>query len=470
VTSGREPAHSALELSSRTPVAGPRSDGPDDFTNFPDRALWGEDSRLTVLMRALALLGVLLAQAKPGGNSNPGAGPWTAPLLDEKSYKKWSEFIRPSEPELKWKKIPWRTDLVAAAAEAKALNRPILLWSDQGNPLGLVDMAPSINTVISRQQVWSDDEIQKIAANFLPVVAEVWTLATGTSAASEWFHKAGGPTEGGRAHGLYCFTPDGKGLGFQFISRPKEPCLKLLQDALKKWNEEAVAKKLAPKPLPALKSKETWPDLAAKPGLLLVVHARDLPRGAVQHPGKTPEDQGMWNHLFLSLDEKEMVQLLPQGGPKSEVSAELLKKLFRRSFGDFAHGNNGGYRTPDAFKKLSLVAENVSVKEPLVTVRFTGEVSVEEGTEKYDAKTHGKQLAITGDHRIDQEGLYGFEGKLYGKAVYHEAAKKFVHFELVAAGTRKGLRDKDDYQPAPIGYAFTIEGQDDKAEKKGSKP
>jgi hypothetical protein len=412
-------------------------------------------------MRTLALLLILLAQAKPGAKPAPAAGAFPPPVLDEKSYKKWSEFIRPSEAELKWKKIPWRTDLVAAAAEAKALNRPILLWSDQGNPLGLVDMAPSINTVIARQQVWSDDEIQKLAANFVPVVAEVWTLATGKSPASEWFHKAGGPTEGGRAHGLYCFTPDAKGLGFVFISRPKEPCLKLLQDALKKWTG-------APKPLPVVKSKETWPELAAKPGLFLIAHSRDLPRGAVQHPGKSPEEQGAWNHLFLALDEKEMAGFLPQGGPKAEVPVELVKKVAKRHLGDFSHGNNGGFRTPDAFKKVSMVAETVSVKEPLVTVKLTGDITLEEGTEKYDAKAQGTQLAITGDHRIDQEGLYGFDGKLYGKAVYNTAAKKFVHFELVAVGTRKGLRDKDDYQPAPIGYTFTIEGQDEKPEGKKS--
>ena len=418
-------------------------------------------------MKWLALVLVVLAQAKPGTKPAAG-GAFPPPPLDEKSYKTWSQFIRPSEAELKWKRIPWRTDLVAAAAEAKALNRPLLLWSDQGNPLGLVDMAPSINTVIARQQVWSDDEVQRVAANFVPVAAEVWTLATGKSPASEFFHKAGGPTEGGRAHGLYCFTPDAKGLGFVFISRPKEPCLKLLQDALKKWTDEAASKKLAAKPLPALKTKETWPDLAAKPGLLLIAHSRDLPRGAVQHPGKSPEDQGAWNHLVLALDEKEEAGLLPQGGPKSEVPQDLLKKMFKRHLGDFSHGNNGGYRTPDAFKKLSVVAENVSVKEPLVTVKYTGEVVLEEGTPKYDAKAHGTQLAITGDHRIDQEGLYGFEGKVYGKAVYHTGGKRFVHVEIVVVGMRKGLRDKDDYLPAPIGYAFTIEGQDDKSDKKAA--
>jgi hypothetical protein len=417
-------------------------------------------------MRSALLVLLLLAQAKPGAKPAPGA--WPPPVLDEKSYKKWSDFIRPSADELKWKKIPWRTDLVAAAVEAKALNRPILLWSDQGNPLGLVDMAPSNNTCIARQQVWSDEEVQKLAANFVPVTAEVWTLATGKSPASEFFHKGGGPTDGGRAHGLYLFTPDGEGMGFQFLSRPKDPVVKLLQDGLKKWTEKAAQKKLVAKPLPPLKSKETWPELAAKPGLLLIAHSRDLPRGNVQHPGKTPEEQGMWNHSFIEFTEKELAGLLPQGGSKSAVPEELVKKIAKRHLGDFSHGNNGGFRTDAAFKKLLLITENAAVHEPLVTVRFTGEVVLEEGTDKYDAKTHGTQLAITGDHRIDQEGLYGFEGKLYGKAVYNTQAKKFVHFELVAAGTRKGLRDKDDYQPAPLGYAFTIEGQAEKPEKSTS--
>ena len=421
------------------------------------------------MMRLSLFLLVLILQAKPPAKP---AGAWPPPVLDEKSYKKWSEFIRPSADELKWKKIPWRTDLVAAVAEGKALNRPILLWSDQGNPLGLVDMAPSINTCVARQQVWSDDEVQKLAAAFVPVTAEVWTLATGKSPASEFFHKAGGPSEGGRAHGLYLFTPDGEGMGFQFLSRPKEPVVKLLQEGLKKWNEKAAQKKLVAKPLPPLKSKETWPELAAKPGLLLIVHSRDLPRGSVQHPGRTPEEQGSWNHSFLEFTEKEAAAFLPQGGPKSALPEELVKKIVRRHLGDFSHGNNGGFRTDAAFKKLALVAENAAVHEPLVTLRFTGDVVLEEGTGQYDPKTHGTQLAITGDHRIDQEGLYGFEGKLYGKAVYHLQAKKFQSFELVAVGTRKGLRDKDDYLPAPIGYAFTIEGQSEKpgADEKKSSP
>jgi hypothetical protein len=415
-------------------------------------------SRIALGLLTLALLGPLQAQqAKP---APPAA--WPVPALDDKTYKRWLEFIRPGPGDLTWKKIPWRNDLLAAVQEAKTLQRPLLLWSDQGNPLGLVDMAPSFNTVVARNLVWADDEVQKLAANFLPVTAEVWTLATGTGPASEFFHKAGGPTAGGAAHGLYIFTPDGEGLGFQFLARPKEPVVALMTGALKKWTEIAAKKGYTPKPVPPLTSKETWPEQAAKSGLFLVAHARDLPRGATLHPGKDDVERGMWNLSFLDFTEKEAQGFLPSGGSKSAVPEAVLKKLVRRHLGDFSHGNNGGYAVDVAFKKGSMTTETVSVKEPFVTVRLHGEISLEQGTEGYDPKVHGQQLAILGDHRIDQPGLFGFQGTFHGKATFDLQRKKFVLFELVAAGTRKGLRGKDDYLPAPIGFAFSIEGQPEK--------
>src|SRR5262245_47300856 len=226
-------------------------------------------------MRRTVLAGLLLLLVLWGPTQAQQAKPvsWPVPTLDDKTYKHWLDFVRPGPDDLKWKKIPWRNDLLAAVQEAKALERPILLWSDQGNPLGLVDMAPSVNTVVARNVVWSDDDVQKLAASFVPATAEVWTLATGNGPASDWFHKAGGPTAGAMAHGLYVFAPDGEGLGFQFLSRPKEPVVALLTNALKKWNEIATRKGYKPKPLAPQKSKETWPELAAKSGLFLIVHA-----------------------------------------------------------------------------------------------------------------------------------------------------------------------------------------------------
>jgi hypothetical protein len=59
------------------------------------------------------------------------------PVLDEKSYKTWVDFIRATPDELKWERLGWRPELGAAVQEAKALQRPILLWAMNGHPCGL---------------------------------------------------------------------------------------------------------------------------------------------------------------------------------------------------------------------------------------------------------------------------------------------------------------------------------------------
>ena len=48
----------------------------------------------------------------------------------------WLGFIRPSEEELKWRKVRWHKSLSEAAAKAGKLQRPILLWTMNGHPCG----------------------------------------------------------------------------------------------------------------------------------------------------------------------------------------------------------------------------------------------------------------------------------------------------------------------------------------------
>lgn len=61
---------------------------------------------------------------------------WPAPTLGDDNYRKWLTFIRPTEKELKWKKIRWHKSLSIAADEARRLKRPILLWTMNGHPCG----------------------------------------------------------------------------------------------------------------------------------------------------------------------------------------------------------------------------------------------------------------------------------------------------------------------------------------------
>ena len=59
------------------------------------------------------------------------------PVLDDKNLKQWMEFVVPTPEDAAWERLGWRVELASAAAEAKALQRPVLLWAMNGHPCGL---------------------------------------------------------------------------------------------------------------------------------------------------------------------------------------------------------------------------------------------------------------------------------------------------------------------------------------------
>lgn len=61
---------------------------------------------------------------------------WPYPKLSDATFTRWSDFIRPTEEELAWRKVRWHTELAVAAREAQELQRPILLWTMNGHPCG----------------------------------------------------------------------------------------------------------------------------------------------------------------------------------------------------------------------------------------------------------------------------------------------------------------------------------------------
>lgn len=44
-------------------------------------------------------------------------------------------LVKPSAAELRWRKIPWTTDLAQAAKTASAEKRPLLVWTTGDPPL-----------------------------------------------------------------------------------------------------------------------------------------------------------------------------------------------------------------------------------------------------------------------------------------------------------------------------------------------
>ena len=110
-----------------------RQDDGREFT-FPMHRLSSEDQQ------ALREQFALTAAAEAFESDNPAnfvpRVRWEAPVLDDQNLDQWADYLWPTEQELAWRSIRWHNNLGEAAIEAKRLNRPILLWTMNGNPCG----------------------------------------------------------------------------------------------------------------------------------------------------------------------------------------------------------------------------------------------------------------------------------------------------------------------------------------------
>jgi|TARA_B100000959_G_scaffold268463_1_gene313187 hypothetical protein len=56
--------------------------------------------------------------------------------LTEQNYEVWRDYIKPTESDLMWTSIPWRSSFQEGLIEANARQKPMLLWVMNGHPLG----------------------------------------------------------------------------------------------------------------------------------------------------------------------------------------------------------------------------------------------------------------------------------------------------------------------------------------------
>jgi len=306
------------------------------------------------------------------------------------------------------------------------------------------------------RRVWADEEVQSLARNFLCVADEVWTLDHIDSPASKFFKEYAAKASfelrwaPSTKQGVYAMTPEGDFLSGHVARHNKADTVQMLRKALDKWNTITAAKGLKPKAIPPRPAHQTWGpqglttqaggDAGSKAALILQVTVRDLPYKGEAHPGPA-EYKNWFNQTWVDFTEQEVAALLPKGNGKTPIPDALFRKVARETLLDFVRGQTGGW-SEGAVKKASLTAEAMPGKEGTLTVRYQGEFELSEG---------GK----------------GFDGKLHGKAVFDLRTNKFRSFELVAAGMRRGKTEqfRGDAPPSPLGLAFIIENQYDKAAK-----
>ncbi len=56
--------------------------------------------------------------------------------IDDTELHELLAYLRPKPEEMRWRAIPWQTDLRDARRLAEEARKPIFLWAMNGNPLG----------------------------------------------------------------------------------------------------------------------------------------------------------------------------------------------------------------------------------------------------------------------------------------------------------------------------------------------
>jgi hypothetical protein len=56
--------------------------------------------------------------------------------LNEENYTTWRDHILPNPAEMAWEQIPWLTTFKDGIVAADAADKPLLLWTMNGHPLG----------------------------------------------------------------------------------------------------------------------------------------------------------------------------------------------------------------------------------------------------------------------------------------------------------------------------------------------
>ena len=56
--------------------------------------------------------------------------------LNNRTYNMWQEFIKPTNKELAWAQIPWRSNFYDGLLDSDHQQKPLLLWVMNGHPLG----------------------------------------------------------------------------------------------------------------------------------------------------------------------------------------------------------------------------------------------------------------------------------------------------------------------------------------------
>jgi hypothetical protein len=314
--------------------------------------------------------------------------------------------------------------------------------------------------VISRQSVWTDPQVRKLTAKFIPAADEVGRLQSGWDAECQLFQKIaeqghfGGRTQPSRTRqGTYAITADGTFLASWNKNDPRIVADKL-RTSLKKWDRlKAEGRTFAGADLLDITELSRADRYFPEEGLVLKVNTRDLPRD----PPQQEPWADAWNQDFAWFTKQEARQFLPgkiAPGRTREVPRPLVERLARFHFLDNVRGQTPPFPAR-AIEDATLTGRVTAVDGDLVSLRLEGRTKA---VQKGDWSIQGFQ-----DMNQPSGQERGLDLKLLGSARFDRKQGRFVGFEVVAVGTRSGGTQYncrgDDLAPAPFGAVLRLAGE-----------
>jgi len=311
---------------------------------------------------------------------------------------------------------------------------------------------------VTRRVVWSDAKVLGLAGSFIPGADDIdrpWGDDPAVRRAlnsirklKHWTDPNTGDTANGQ--GIYIARPTGELLEWASSGENSlgdrgaalewnDLVAEMMKRAIGKWGRPLAPAALPESPLAAERNYVSARH-AGSP-MLLRFTSRDLPRPPSSERTKWSLDwyRAEWNLNYASLSREEARALAPTRAAKGE-RYEVPEGLARRFARDYLRDNVHG--TPPIFtdrgvRKARLSGEVLEVAASgAVAVRLEGEV-------------------------LTDEGGFGFEARLAGRAAWSPSKGRFTSFELVAAGPRRGAVHHSgrgpwydtpvDLGPAPMG-------------------
>lgn len=300
-----------------------------------------------------------------------------------------------------------------------------------------------------RQAVWSQPDIQALAARFVAATDEVWRLHHLEDPECKLFQDFMDKgiyrdrTDSSTRQGIFAIAPSGVLLADVNTTRPG-PMRDMLKRALQAWDALPKSERLLPYDPESRRAEiKRGSQRFPKDGVAMRVHVRDLPRAGQPADWRAKA----YNVDYAWFQADELRSVLPVRLKKKATHSwpdDLVQRVVRLHLTDYVRGQTDTHGA-DSVHAASLQTQVLSVKKKGVRLRFTGEAQVSSGP---------------WTDRPDGKATRGIDVALLGRATWSPRTQRFIEFELVAVGRRWGQTQfnfrQDDVDPAGIGWVFTL--------------